>query len=249
MEPEPEEESDPEPDPFSSLELEPEEEPSLSLEDETYFSTVSLLCANIFINKIDLLSMVENIFGVSPPLQVTEKMYFGLFVLLIQNYNSDVALFYIDNVDFLLVRHISKKNLFYSYVKAILKNNINLILQMGFISFAFVCCLQVVIPNSFAGFFKMILAIVQGYCKCCIIAFVQLILLLMYSSEKVLVILSTGSLIYSFLVQTIFVFLPVQITNNIIFYIARTILYVALVLIILLLFKKTFMKEWQKYAN
>lgn len=214
----------------------------------TIASSVSMLCVNIIIGNASLLESLGNIFGISSLSHMIFKMCFIVFAFLVQNNNSNIISFHIENFDYMLVRYNSKSKIFFLYSKRIIINN------FFFITFCFLGLLlaSLFFDSKVLSDFNLFIflgTILQGFCKCCIIAFLQATLSLRFSEEKVVGILVVLCTLYSFVIPSLLSFVPNHISNNTVFGLIRTFFCLFLMALAFLMFKRKFMKEWQKYAN
>lgn len=162
------------------------------------FLVISLIVTGMLkLADHDFIYSLSILFGCSSPAPLTLKICFFMFVILAQYFNADGFIFYIKNIDYLLIRYRSKYQTLRSLLKWVFFSNMVLVFTafVGAVVALYFC------TGSLSGSFSMdsIAILTRGFFHCVILAFFQVMLLIRVGETKcfgVILLLAVG---YTFL--------------------------------------------------
>ena len=141
------------------------------------FLVISLIVTGMLkLADHDFIYSLSILFGCSSPAPLTLKICFFMFVILAQYFNADGFIFYIKNIDYLLIRYGSKYQTLRSLLKWVFFSNMVLVFTafVGAVVALYFC------TGSLSGSFSMdsIAILIRGFFHCVILAFFQVMLLI-----------------------------------------------------------------------
>ena len=203
---------------------------------------IGLILANfsVFINDATILETAETFFGISDLSHIKEKTIFLIFVLAIQYFNANIISFNLDNYDYLAIRYNSKNNYFKSIIfNALINTFLFYIIALFSIS---VVSILYVRNLSFLNVFLLL----KAFVVCSVVCLTQLWLLMKFKPEVTVWIILAGSVIYAFGSQFIDANMPEPFFGQV--DIKSIILFICLI-IVYIICRRKFFKEWNGYAN
>lgn len=134
------------------------------------FLVISLIVTGMLkLSDHDFIYSLSILFGCSSPAPLTLKICFFMFVILAQYFNADGFIFYIKNIDYLLIRYGSKYQTLRSLLKWVFFSNMVLVFTafVGAVVALYFC------TGSLSGSFSMdsIAILTRGFFHCVILAF------------------------------------------------------------------------------
>lgn len=134
------------------------------------FLVISLIVTGMLkLADHDFIYSLSILFGCSSPAPLTLKICFFMFVILAQYFNADGFIFYIKNIDYLLIRYRSKYQTLRSLLKWVFFSNMVLVFTafVGAVVALYFC------TGSLSGSFSMdsIAILTRGFFHCVILAF------------------------------------------------------------------------------